>query len=73
LKERGIDESMARDAIAKAIPNPKTNAARVIKQRFPNFNLDDLKEKQRAVGFLARRGFETDMAKEVLGMYSQIR
>jgi regulatory protein len=65
LKERGIPQNLAEAALERVRPNEVKFAATALKLRWRNGVPDDPKEKQRAYGYLARRGFGPEVIKTV--------
>ncbi len=70
LKQRGIDETTACQALEKiAIETPPEQVMRdLLERRFSNFNYHQAedRERRRVVGYLLRRGFSLDLIFSVL-------
>lgn len=66
LLERGIDRDLAESALGEAPPEDELDRARaLLRRRFPS-PLSDRRERERALGVLLRKGFDSELALEAL-------
>jgi regulatory protein len=69
LERRGIDRELAERALAIDAPDDEiTRALALLKRRFPTPPADR-RERERAIGVLLRKGYESEVALDALGAY----
>ncbi len=66
LLERGLDRDLVEDTLSQAPPEDELERARaVLRRRFPSLPLD-LRDRERALGVLLRKGFDSELAYEAV-------
>lgn len=72
LHERGIDRDLIDAALAEADPenDELSRALALLRRRFPQPPADR-RDRDRALGVLVRKGFDSDLALDALGAYSR--
>jgi regulatory protein len=70
LVSRGIDRSLAREAISVAAPESEfTRALELLRRRFPSPPADR-RERERALGVLLRKGYDSEVALDALAAHA---
>ncbi len=64
LLERGLDRDLVNDALCEP-EDEHERALALLRRRYPGFG-EDPREHERALGFLLRKGYESELALEVL-------
>jgi regulatory protein len=71
LLDRGVDRELAETAVAQAPPEDELERARaLLERRFPAPPLDR-RDRERALGVLLRKGFDSELALEVVAGHSR--
>jgi regulatory protein len=71
LLERGIDRELVDDALAEVAPDDElTRAISVLRRRFPA-PPRERRERDRALGILLRKGYDSELALDALAAYSR--
>jgi regulatory protein len=71
LLERGIDRDLVEAALSEAPPADELDRARaLLRRRFPSTLLDQ-RDRERALGVLLRKGFDSELALEALTGYGR--
>ncbi len=73
LKARGVDESLARNALASAKVDWTALAVKVLTKRFGGGAIEDVRERARRQRFLAQRGFSAEQARAALERSADLR
>jgi regulatory protein len=72
LQERGVDRGLIDAALAEADPatDELTRALELLRRRFPQPPADR-RERDRALGVMVRKGFDSDVALDALSSYAR--
>jgi regulatory protein len=74
LRARGIDPDLVQSALEEEVPTPENGelarALEVLRRRFP-LPPSDRHERDRALGVLLRKGYDSDLALEALSAYAR--
>ena len=71
LTERGLDRELVDETLRHTPPEDERERARtLLRQRFPSVPLDP-RDRDRALGVLLRKGFDSDLAIEVIASHAR--
>jgi regulatory protein len=71
LTERGLDRELVDETLSQDPPEDERERARaLLRRRFPSVPLDP-RDRDRALGVLLRKGFESDLAIEVIARHAR--